>query len=164
MYKLSKVPPLDSAQLIYPAAPSKPFKAPFYEVVAGYPSAAQDYIEQDLDLNEFMLGPRRAFVFFFRIVGWSMRDAGIIDGDIIIVDRALDVQDGHIVVAAVDGQYTCKYYRKTKNGVWLEPANPEFKSIKVTTEQDFSIFGRYDGLIRKDKGQNSKPFIPIIEE
>lgn len=95
----------------------------------------------------------------------SMRDAGIIDGNIIIVDRALDVQDGHIVVAAIDGQYTCKYYRKTRSGVWLEPANPEFKPIKVATKQDFSIFGRYDGLIRKNKGRNSKAFkVPSISD
>lgn len=55
MHKLSLVPQQDSAQLIYPA-PSKPFKAPFYEVSAGYPSAAQDYLEQELDINEYMLG------------------------------------------------------------------------------------------------------------
>ena len=162
MYKLALVPPSDSAQLIYPA-PSKQISYPFYEVAAGYPSAAQDYLEQELDITEYMLGARRASIFLFRVIGMSMRDAGIMDNDIIIIDRALDIQDGHIVVAAVDGQYTCKYYRKTKTGVWLQPANPDFKPIKITDGQELSIFGRYDGLIRKDKCRNNKPFkIPSI--
>lgn len=104
---------------------------PFYDVPAGYPSAAQDYMEQQLDITEYMLGPRRASIFLFKIVGMSMRDAGILDGDIIIVDRSLDVKDGHIVVAAVDGQYTCKYYRNTKKGVWLQAANPDYKPIRI---------------------------------
>ncbi len=147
----------DSATIIYPA-PSEPFPRPLYQMSAGYPSAAQDYLEKELDLNSYMLGPRRASVFFFKIGGHSMKDAGILHDDIIIVDRALEVQDGHIVVASIFGEFTCKYYRKNKNGVWLVPANPEYKPIKVTEEMEFTVFGRYDGLIRKNDGRTREPF------
>jgi DNA polymerase V len=158
MHKLALVQPLDAAYLLYPAQSSS-VTLPFFEVAAGYPSAAQDYLEQELDINEFMLGSRRASIFLFRIVGMSMRDAGIVSSDIIIVDRALEAQDGDIVVAELDGNYTCKYLRKTKRGIWLEPANPDFKPIKIDGEQELKIFGVMDGLIRKGKNRNSKQFI-----
>lgn len=163
MYKLAVACLNDSACLLYPK-PSPASPRPLYGVPAGYPSAAQDYMEQELDIAGYLLGPRRASVFLFRIGGMSMKDAGILDGDIIIVDRSLEVQDGHIIVAAVDGAYTCKYYRKAKTGVWLVAANPDFKPMKISVDRDFSIFGRYDGLIRKDKPRNTKPFkIPDTE-
>jgi DNA polymerase V len=164
MYKLAVASPLpDSATLLYPIH-SEPFPRPLFQVPAGYPSAAQDYIEDQLDLNNYMLGPRRASVFFFRIGGDSMRDAGILHDDIIIVDRALEVLDGHIVVASIFGEYTCKYYRKNSRGVWLAPANPDYRAIKVTEEMDFTIFGRYDGLVRKADRRCTEPFkIPSIE-
>ncbi|QBD75177.1 translesion error-prone DNA polymerase V autoproteolytic subunit [Ktedonosporobacter rubrisoli] len=163
MHKLSVARPLDTATLLKPVY-SAPVLRPIFQVPAGYPSAAQDYMEQELDITNFMLGHRRASVFLFRIGGNSMIEAGIFNDDIIIVDSALEVQDGHIVVASVLGEYTCKYYRKVKNQVWLVPANPEFKPIKITEEMDFSIFGRYDGLIRKTQSRNTKPFkIPTLE-
>lgn len=61
--------------------------------------------------------------------------------DIIIVDRSLEVLDGHIVVASVFGEFTCKYYRKNNKGVWLSTANPDDKPIKVTEEMELTIFG-----------------------
>ena len=153
----------DSATIIYPM-PSEPFPRPLYQVPAGYPSAAQDYLEQELDLNSYMLGPRRASVFLFRIGGDSMRDAGILHDDIIIVDRALEVLDGHIVVASIFGEYTCKYYRKNGSGVWLAPANPDYRPIRVTEEMEFTIFGRYAGLVRKADRRSTEPFkVPSIE-
>jgi DNA polymerase V len=103
-------------------------------------------------------------VFLFRIGGHSMIEAGIMDGDIIIVDRALEVQDGHIVVASVMGEYTCKYYRKVHGQVLLVPANPEFKPLLVTEEMEFTIFGRYDGLIRKTHPRSTKALrLPATE-
>lgn len=87
-----------------------------------------------------------------------MKEAGILQDDIIVVDRALDVQDGHIVVASIFGEFTCKYYRKTEEGIFLVPANKDFKPIKVTEEMEFTVFGRYDGLIRKTSARNREPF------
>ena len=153
----------DSATLLRPR-PSASVPLPLYRVPAGYPSAAQDYMEQELDITNYMIGPRRASVFLFRIGGHSMIEAGIMDGDIIIVDRALEVQDGHIVVASVMGEYTCKYYRKVNGQVLLAPANPEFKPLLVTEEMEFTIFGRYDGLIRKTHPRSTKALrLPATE-
>ena len=153
----------DSATLLRPG-PSASVPLPLYRVPAGYPSAAQDYMEQELDITSYMIGPRRASVFLFRIGGHSMIEAGIMDGDIIIVDRALEVQDGHIVVASVMGEYTCKYYRKVNGQVLLVPANPEFKPLLVTEEMEFTIFGRYDGLIRKTHPRSTKALrLPATE-
>lgn len=116
---------------------------------AGYPSAAQDYIQDELDLTTHMLGPRRASIFLFEIGGNSMADAGIMTKDIIIVDRAITPLDGHIVVASIGGEFICKYYREYKGKRWLVPANKEFRPIPVTEEMDVSIFGVYTGLLRK---------------
>ena len=158
MHHLALVPKLpDGASIIYPAA-SKPFPLPLYQMSAGYPSPAQDYLEKELDLNSYMLGQRRASVFLFKITGNSMKDAGILQDDIIIVDRAITPKDGDIVVASIFGEFTCKYYRKTTDGVWLVPANSDYKPRKVTEEMEFTVFGVYDGLIRKNKGRTREPF------
>ena len=137
---------------------------PLFSVPAGYPSPAQDYLQEELDITSYMLGPRRASIFLFRIGGHSMKDAGILHDDIIIVDRALDAKDGHIVVASMYGEFTCKYYRE-KNGVkYLVPANKDYKPVRITEDMEFTIFGRYDGLIRKDAGRWREPFTtPIVE-
>ena len=137
---------------------------PLYSVPAGYPSPAQDYLEEELDITSYMLGPKRASVFLFRIGGHSMKDAGILHDDIIIVDRALDANDGHIVVASLFGEFTCKYYREKKGVKYLVPANKDYKPIRITEDMEFTIFGRYDGLIRKDSGRWQEPFTtPIVE-
>jgi DNA polymerase V len=142
-------------------AASRPYALPVFPLPAGYstwPSAAQDYLQEELDINEYLIGPRKASVFLFRITGNSMRDAGILQDDIIVVDRSLEVLDGHIVVASIFGEFTCKYYRKTADGVFLVPANPDFQPKKITPEMEFTIFGRYDGLIRKNSARNREPF------
>lgn len=137
---------------------------PLFGVPAGYPSPAQDYLQEELDITSYMLGPKRASVFLFRIGGHSMKDAGILHDDIIIVDRALDAKDGHIVVASLFGEFTCKYYREKNGKKYLVPANKDYKPIRITEEMEFTIFGRYDGLIRKDTGRWQEPFTtPIVE-
>lgn len=150
----------DSATLIRPA-PFKPHALPIYPLAAGYstwPSAAQDYLQEELDINEYLMGARKASVFLFRITGDSMKEAGILQDDIIIVDRALEVRDGDIVVASIFGEFTCKYYRKKNDGVWLVPANNSYQPKKVTEEMEFTVFGRYHGLIRKNDGRTREPF------
>ncbi len=159
--------PLDSAIPLRPAnSASRPL--PIFPLAAGYsvwPSAAQDYLQEELDLNKYLIGNRKASVFLFRIGGESMRDAGILHDDVIIVDCSLPVQDGHIVVASLFGQFTCKYYRKTSRGIWLQAANPDFKPIKITEEMEFRVFGRYDGLARVGNGKNHEPFqVPQTED
>jgi DNA polymerase V len=155
--------PLDGAIPLQPGF-ADTVKRPLFHVPAGYPSAAQDYMEQELDIVDYLMGQRRASIFLFRLQGDSMKEAGIMHNDVIIVDKAIDPVDGHIVVACVSGEFTCKYYRKNKSGVWLVAANPDFKPIKVTEEMDFTIFGVVESVMRNRLPRATKPFkVPVVE-
>jgi len=109
---------------------------------AGFPSPAADYAGERIDLVREMT-PHPETTFYARVSGDSMLDAGIFDGDILVVDRSLLPQDGNIVVAAIDGEFTLKEYRRDKehNGAWLIPHNNRFKPIHVTEENTFIIWG-----------------------
>jgi DNA polymerase V len=155
--------PIDGAIPLHPGFSA--VTRPLFQVTAGYPSAAQDYMEQELDIVDYLMGQRRASIFLFRIQGDSMRDAGIMHNDVIIVDKAIDPIDGHIVVGCVSGEFTCKYYRKNKSGAWLVPGNAEFKPIKITEEMDFTIFGVVESVMRNHLPRGTKPFkVPVIED
>ena len=128
--------------------PQAPVPLFLCSVPAGFPSPAVDYTDTGLDLNEYLI-QRRVATFFFRIRGESMRDIGILDGDIAVVDRSLEARHNNIVVAAVDGQYTIKrlYRRGTK--VELHAENPEFKPIKINSESTLEIWGIVTGIVRR---------------
>ena len=108
--------------------------------MAGFPSPAEQYIEQALDLNELLV-KHPAGTFFVRVAGDSMIQAGIFPGDILVVDRAEEAVDGSIVIAAVDGEFTVKYLRHTYNGIQLIAGNPDYKPITFTGESELQIFG-----------------------
>ena len=94
-------------------------------VPAGFPSPADDYIEGQLDLNEhFIRNPSSTFC--VRVTGESMKDAGILPQDILIVDRSLDWKDGSIVIAVVDGELTVKRLFQQRGHVALVPENPDY--------------------------------------
>ena len=110
------------------------------EVPAGFPSPAQDYIEEHLDLNEHLISHPSA-TFFVTVAGYSMVDAGIYPEDILIVDRAVEPTHKKIVIAVVDGELTVKRLYK-KSGRWfLAPENPEFESLEITRDINFHIWG-----------------------
>lgn len=109
-------------------------------VPAGFPSPADDYVEQHLDLNELLVA-NRAATFFVRACGDSMRDAGIRDGDILVVDRSLECGKEDIVVAVVNGELTVKRVRLREGRLWLTPENPDFPPLEVTPETDFEVWG-----------------------
>ncbi len=109
-------------------------------IPAGFPSPADDYVDQRLDLNTHLV-EHPAATFFTRVSGHSMRGAGIHDGDLLIVDRALEPQDGRIVIAAVNGELTVKRLRLRKSGVWLVPEHPDYKPLKITEGLDCVIWG-----------------------
>jgi DNA polymerase V len=115
---------------------------PYFEgkVPAGFPSPADDYLEIPLDLNEFLV-QNRAATFLMRVDGDSMKDAGILDGDLLVVDRAAKPVSGSIVVVALNGEYTVKRLRRNGDCVWLDPANARFKPIEVTVGEDLHVFG-----------------------
>lgn len=109
-------------------------------IKAGFPSPAQDYLDISIDLNkELIRNP--ASTFFGRVSGDSMRDEGLEDGDILVVDKSLEPRNGDTAVCFIDGDFTLKYIRMENGQFWLAPANPAYPSIQITEENNFMIWG-----------------------
>lgn len=112
-------------------------------IQAGFPSPAQDYVDRSLDFNRELI-EHPAATFYAKVVGMSMKDAGITEGDIIVIDRAVDPEQDDIVVVFIDGEFTIKYIDFSdlkKRVIWLRPANDNFKPIKITADADFRVWG-----------------------
>jgi DNA polymerase V len=109
-------------------------------VQAGFPSPAGDYMEPPIDLNEHII-EHPAATFFMRATGESMIGAHILPGALLVVDRALRPKDGSIVVAVVDGEFTCKRVDYSISGMRLLSENPKFKPIIVTEFMQVEIWG-----------------------
>ena len=120
--------------------------------MAGFPSPAEQYLEPPLDLNELLV-KRPAATFFVRVQGDSMIGAGIHDGDLLVVDRSLRPADGDVIIASVDGDFTVKTYRRDKDGVRFEPANPDFAVIRLRAEQELDYFGKVTACIHRFAGK-----------
>ena len=121
-------------------------------VVAGFPSPAEQYLEPPLDLNELLV-KRPAATFFVRVSGDSMTGEGIHDGDILVVDRSLRPASGDVIIASVDGDFTVKTYRRDKNGIRLEPANPAYPVIRLRSGQELDYFGKVTACIHRFAGK-----------
>ena len=117
-------------------------------VQAGFPSPADDFIDKRLDLNEHLIS-HPAATFFVRAVGDSMLGAGIHDGDLVIVDRAVEAQAGKVVMAAIGGELTLKRLERKGDRLLLAPANPDYPSFDVTAREDFEIWGVATHVIHK---------------
>ena len=117
-------------------------------VKAGFPSPAEDYIEERLDLNEHLIQHPNA-TFFVRVSGESMLNAGIQDGDTLVVDKSLDARDGDIVIAALDGDFTVKRLVYRNACPWLIPCNPEYADIELTEDMDTVIWGVVTSVVHK---------------
>jgi len=122
-------------------------------VRAGFPSPAEDYVEGSLDLNEHLIR-HPAATFIVRVEGESMIGAGIFPGDLLVVDRSVEPHDGHVVIAAVEGELTVKRL-KGKRGAWrLVAEHPDFTAIKLDKEgETSSIWGVVTSSVRRlDQG------------
>lgn len=101
-------------------------------VAAGFPSPAADYVEETVDLNEHLIQNKNA-TYIVRVASQSMLNAGIDTGDALVVDKSLNAQNNDIVIATINGQFTCKRYMVEVSGktrrVWLQAENPDFASI-----------------------------------
>ena len=117
-------------------------------VPAGFPSPADDYMDKKLDLNEYLI-QHPAATFFVRVKGESMIQAGIHSGDILIVDRAIEPEDGKVVIAAIDGELTVKRILKRDGKLYLAAENPDYNLIEVSPEQSFMIWGVVTYVIHK---------------
>ena len=120
------------------------------EVKAGFPSPAED-IREKLDLIKLLV-KHKAATFFFRVDGVSMVDSGMDEGDILIVDRAIDPYNNCKAVCYIDGEYTVKRVEMGDNMVRLMPANElntAYKPIEVTPDNEFLIWGVVTYVIKK---------------
>ena len=117
-------------------------------VAAGSPILAQEHIDQTFVVEASMF-PRKPD-YLLRVRGMSMRDAGILDGDLLAVQRATDAKNGQIVVARLGDDVTVKRLRRTRQAIELLPENPDYETIVVPTdgEVDFQLEGIAVGLIR----------------
>lgn len=139
----SNQPQFDSPFIWHlPSEQTEFVELPLYEhkVVAGFPSPAEDYIEARLDLNEKLIRNKEA-TFLLSVQGDSMKDVGILDGDILVVDRSIQPQDGKIVIAALDGELTVKRLSMKSTGTWLVPENENYPPILVRESSDIVIWG-----------------------
>ena len=108
-------------------------------VPAGFPSPAQDYDTDPVDLVRALV-PNPAATFVCRVSGHSMVGAGIYDGDELLVDRSLPVVDGRVVVAILDGEFIVKRFRRRGRAVVLESEHPDYPPL-VVTDPDFFVWG-----------------------
>ena len=117
-------------------------------VAAGYPSQAEDHVEETLDLNEYMV-QRPDSTFMLRVEGESMKNAGIMPDDILVVDRSLKAAHKKIVIAAIDGELTVKRLYHRGGLVKLLPENPAYPEIEIESEADLVIWGVVIGSFRR---------------
>lgn len=147
---------------------------------AGFPSPAQDYMSGVIDLNKELVRHPEA-TFYGRVVGDSMIDAGINEGDVLVIDKSLEPSEGDMCVCFIDGEFALKFVsfhdqfaagaqdassrgtvreiRKApvsynilgRRDIWLLPANPKYKPIHIQEGNDFSIWGVVTYVIHKTK-------------
>lgn len=119
---------------------------------AGFPSPATDYMTQAIDLNKELVR-HPAATFYGRVVGDSMIDAGVEEGDILVIDKSLEPQDGDMAVCFLDGEFTLKYLRfipeENNRRLMLVPANERYPSIEVNEGIDFKMWGVVTYVIKK---------------
>lgn len=138
-----ELPSLNAASISLPLYGSK--------VRAGFPSPADDHMEKRLDVSEYLIEHQES-TFFATIAGDSMRDAGLLPGDKVVIDRSKRAQIGDIVLAVIDGEFTIKTLGKNKQGQpRLVPANPDYPVIEIKEGMDFEIWGVVSGSFRKFK-------------
>ena len=110
------------------------------KVSAGFPSPATDYMENKLDLNEHLI-QHPAATFIVKASGFSMIDAGIHSGDLLIIDRSISPKNNNIVIASIFGDLTVKKLKKKKNTLFLVSASDYYPSIEVKEEMECFIWG-----------------------
>ena len=122
----------------------------FFEtrVQAGFPSPAQGEYADSIDLNRALI-TNPAATFCARVIGNSMVEAGINEGDLLIIDRSITPHDGNIAVCFIDGDFTVKRLSVREDGVFLTPANAAFPEIQVTEDSSFQVWGVVSHIIKR---------------
>ena len=117
-------------------------------ISAGFPSPADDFMQQRLSLDSELIKNKEA-TFFARVSRQSMIDAGLNDNDLLVIDRSLSPSHNRIAVCFLDGEFTVKRLKVKKGEIWLQPENKNYEAIKVTPENDFMIWGIVTNVIKK---------------
>lgn len=125
----------------------KPFVT--HAVKAGFPSPALDFMEYKIDLNTVVSEKNPLATFYIKVAGNSMIDAGIDDGDILVIDRSLEPADGKIAICLIDGDFTVKRLKVETDCLYLMPENKEYQPIKVTEDNQFVIWAIVTYVIKK---------------
>ncbi len=122
----------------------------FFEgrIQAGFPSPAQGEYADTIDLNRALI-TNPAATFCARVIGNSMVDAGINEGDLLIIDRSITPHDGCIAVCFIDGDFTVKHLAVRDDGIYLKPANDGYPELKVMECSDFQVWGVVSHIIKK---------------
>lgn len=116
----------------------------------GFPSPADDFLEQSLDLNKYLI-KNPSSTFYGRVSGNSMQDAGIHDGDILIIDKSLHAEDGDIAVCWINGEHTVKRLKIKEKTIYLIPENSSYSITKVMPEDNFLVWGIVIHVIKKTR-------------
>lgn len=116
-------------------------------ISAGFPSPALDFVDLTIDLNKHLI-KHPAATFYGRVKGDSLKNAGISNDDLLIIDRSLEPTNGKIAICYIDGEFTAKRIIITKDEIWLVPENENYKPIRVTEENDFLIWGIVTHVIK----------------
>lgn len=134
--------PDDDKLKLYRPDLESPYAIPLTQsgVHAGFPSPADDFLEGSLDLNQLVIRHPEA-TFFARVEGDSMKDEGIAEGDILVVDKAVEPYDGCLAVSYIDGEFTLKRVRIEPDRIQLVPANPRYRTIEISPDNDFAVWG-----------------------
>ena len=109
-------------------------------ISAGFPSPAEDYIELGIDLNKYLI-KNPISTFFLRVSGNSMNNAGIYDNDLLIIDRSINPNPGHVVIALLDGEFTLKRLIKEKDHYYLKADKEDYPAISLNEYADIQIWG-----------------------
>lgn len=116
-------------------------------ISAGFPSPALDFVDLSIDLNKHLIKHPSA-TFYGRVKGESLKNAGISDGDLLVIDRSLEPINGKIAVCFIDGEFTAKRIKKSKLELWLMPENDDYDPIKITEDNNFVVWGVVTHVIK----------------
>ncbi|BDD04134.1 LexA family protein [Aureibacter tunicatorum] len=117
-------------------------------IPAGFPSPAENYIENAIDLNKELVSNRDS-TFFIKVSGESMRDAEIYDGDVLVVDRSIKPKHGDIAICRLNGDFTVKKLHLQEKEIKLYPENSDFSPIEITAFDEFIVWGIVTYTIHK---------------
>ena len=117
-------------------------------ISAGFPSPADDFKETRISLDKELVKNKEA-TFYARVSGDSMVGAGLDDGDLLVIDRSKNPENGKIAVCLVDGEFTVKRIKKEKKKLYLMPENKKYKPIELKEENELIIWGVVEYVIKK---------------